>query len=118
MKKIHKIIIILLFIFCLSGCYNYEEINNYAIVSGISIDQNKEDNSKYDVGIQIMNAKKDEEADNSVQGTIYQSKIVVESFDRESNNPSNPMLDDGMIAVTYNGSNWVKADRTNINNSW
>ena len=37
MKKIHKIIIILLFIFCLSGCYNYEEINNYAIVSGISI---------------------------------------------------------------------------------
>ena len=28
------------------------------------------------------------------------------------------MLDDGMIAVTYNGSNWVKADRTNINNDW
>ena len=60
----------------------------------------------------------DEDADNSAQGKIYQSKIVVESFDRESNNPSSPMLDDGMIAVTYNGSNWVKADRTNINNSW
>ena len=55
----------------------------------------------------------DEDADNSAQGKIYQSKIVVESFDRESNSPSSPMLDDGMIAVTYNGSNWVKADRTN-----
>lgn len=88
MKKIHKIIIILLFIFCLSGCYNYEEINNYAIVSGISIDQNKEDNSKYDVGIQIMNAKKDEEADNSLitfykasGNTIFESleKIMLDS---------------------------------------
>ena len=60
----------------------------------------------------------DEEADNSVQGTIYQSKIVVESFDRESNSPNSPMLDDGMIAVSYNGSNWVKADRSNTNNDW
>ena len=60
----------------------------------------------------------DEDADNSAQGKIYQSKIVVESFDRESNSPSSPMLDDGMIAVTYNGSNWVKADRTNLDNSW
>ena len=60
----------------------------------------------------------DEEADNSAQGKIYQSKIVVESFDRESNSPNSPMLDDGMIAVTYNGTNWVKADRTNTNNDW
>ena len=60
----------------------------------------------------------DEDADNSAQGKIYQSKIVVESFDRESNSPNSPMLDEGMIAVTYDGSNWVKADRTNINNSW
>ena len=60
----------------------------------------------------------DEEADNSVQGTIYQSKIVVESFDRESNSPNSPMLDDGMIAVSYDGSNWVKADRSNTNNDW
>ena len=60
----------------------------------------------------------DENADNSAQGTIYQSKIVVESFDREGNSPNAPMLDEGMIPVTYDGSNWVKADRTNINNSW
>ena len=60
----------------------------------------------------------DEDAGNEIQGTIYQSKIVVESYDRESNSPNAPMLDDGMIAVTYNGSNWVKADRTNANNDW
>ena len=60
----------------------------------------------------------DEDAGNETQGTIYQSKIVVESYDRESNSPNAPMLDDGMIALTYNGSNWVKADRTNLNNSW
>ena len=60
----------------------------------------------------------DEDADNSAQGKIYQSKIVIESFDRESNSPNAPMLDDGMIAVRYDGTNWVKADRTNVNNSW
>ena len=60
----------------------------------------------------------DENADNSAQGKTYKSKIVVESFDREQNSPNAPMLDDGMIAVTYNGSNWVKADRTNLNNDW
>ncbi len=60
----------------------------------------------------------DEDAGNEVQGTQYQSKIVVESFDRESNSPNSPMLDDGMIAVKYENNNWVKADRININSDW
>ena len=60
----------------------------------------------------------DNEADNSAQGKIYQSKIVVTSYDREQNVPNAPMLDKGMIAVTYNGTNWVKADITNSNNDW
>ena len=55
----------------------------------------------------------DEDAGNETQGTIYQSKIVVTSYDRESNSPNAPMLDDGMIAVKYNGSNWVKTDKDN-----
>ena len=54
----------------------------------------------------------DEDADNSAQGKIYQSKIVVTSYDRKQNSPNVPELDDGMIAVTYNGSNWVKADES------
>ena len=60
----------------------------------------------------------DEDAGNEAQGTIYQSKIVVTSYDREQNSPNAPMLDEGMIPVTYDGSNWVKADRTNLDNSW
>ncbi len=54
----------------------------------------------------------DEDADNSAQGKLYQSKIVVTSYDRKQNSPNAPELDDGMIAVTYNGSNWVKADES------
>ena len=59
-----------------------------------------------------------DDADNNAQGKIYQSKIVVESFDRKQNSPNTPMLDEGMIPVTYNGEDWVKADRTNLNNDW
>lgn len=88
MKKIFKFFILIFSIMLLSGCFNYKEINNYAIVSGISIDLDQEDPSKYVVGIQIMNAKKDEESDNSLitfykaKGkTIYQAleKIMLDS---------------------------------------
>ena len=58
------------------------------------------------------------DADNNAQGKEYKSKIVVTSYDRESNSPNSPMLDDGMIAVKYENNNWVKADRTNTNNDW
>ena len=39
-------------------------------------------------------------------------------FDEYINTPNAPELDDGMIAVTYNGSNWTKADTSNTNNGW
>lgn len=64
MKKI-KVFIFLIMILLLTGCYNYKEINDYAIVSAISIDESKKENKKYTIGIQIMNAKKDEESDSS-----------------------------------------------------
>lgn len=79
MKRLFiSIIIILLF----SGCQNYEEINNYAIVSGISIDK-AENNDLYKVGIQIMNAKKDEESNNSLI-TSYEStgKTIYEALEK------------------------------------
>lgn len=88
MKKTFKFFMLIFSIMLLSGCFNYKEINNYAIVSGISIDLDDEDPSKYVVGIQIMNAKKDEESDNSLitfyktKGkTIYQAleKIMLDS---------------------------------------
>ena len=88
MKKIFKTFILVIVLFSLSGCFNYKEINEYAIVSGISIDQSKDDPNKYEVGIQIMNAKKDEESDNSLitiykaeGNTLYQAfeKIMLDS---------------------------------------
>lgn len=88
MKKIVKILIIILILISSSGCFNYKEINDYAIVSGISIDKDEEDKSKYKVGIQIMNAKKDEETDTSLitfykasGNTVYQAleKIMLDS---------------------------------------
>lgn len=88
MKKIFKAFILIIILFSLSGCFNYKEINEYAIVSGISIDQSKDDPDKYEVGIQIMNAKKDEESDNSLitvykadGNTLYQAfeKIMLDS---------------------------------------
>ena len=75
MKNVFKTLVLLITLFSLSGCFNYKEINEYAIVSGISIDEKEDDPSKYEVGIQIMNAKKDEESDNSLI-TIYKSKLL------------------------------------------
>ena len=88
MKKIIKLIVILSILLFLSGCQNYMEINNYAIVSGISIDKSESNKDMYTVGIQIMNAKKDEESDNSLitfykanGNTIFEAlqKILLDS---------------------------------------
>lgn len=82
MKKIIKSFILTLLILIPSGCFNYNEINNYAIVSGISIDLS-EDKSKYEVGIQIMNAKKEEESNTSLI-TFYKSEgnTIYEALDK------------------------------------
>ncbi len=66
MKKIIIFIIILL----LSGCYNYKELNELAIVSSIAIDK-KDD--KYLVSAQIMNAKQKEDSDDS-QILVYEEE--------------------------------------------
>lgn len=88
MKKMFKVLAFIIIIISLSGCFNYKEINEYAIVSGVSIDIDEEDPSKYEVGVQIMNAKKDKETDTSLitfykasGDTLYQAfeKIMLDS---------------------------------------
>ena len=54
-----KILIILPLLFCLTGCYNYRELNDLAIVSGISIDKNEDE---YIVTVEIINPKKQQDA--------------------------------------------------------
>ena len=65
MNNIIRYILLFFILIIISGCYNYKEINEYAVVSAISIDKSDKKNKKYTVGIQIMNAKKDEETEES-----------------------------------------------------
>lgn len=50
-----KIILIFIFLFLLSGCYDYKELNDYAIVTGIAIDKYKDE---YEVSVLISNSSK------------------------------------------------------------
>lgn len=50
-----KKVILLLIILTLSGCWNYQELNNYAIVTGMSIDYK---NDNFEVGLLIANDNK------------------------------------------------------------
>ena len=52
MKKIFILIILLLSV---SGCWNYKELDDYSIVTGIAIDKSKDD---YEVSVLISNASK------------------------------------------------------------
>lgn len=62
MKKIIASLIIMLFV---SGCWNYHELNNYSIVTGIAIDKNEKG---YEASVLIANSPKEtanKEADSS-----------------------------------------------------
>ena len=50
-----KLIILLLLLFCVCGCWNYKELDDYSIINGIAIDK-KDD--KYEVSVLISNASK------------------------------------------------------------
>lgn len=69
MKKFVLIVITLFILLISSGCYNYKEINNMAIVSSIGIDKDNK-NDKYIVSAQIMNSKESEDSEDS-QITVY-----------------------------------------------
>ena len=69
MKKFVLIIITLFILLISSGCYNYKEINDMAIVSSIGIDKDNK-NDRYIVSAQIMNSKESEDSEDS-QITVY-----------------------------------------------
>ena len=74
-----KIIIIFLIIFLTSGCYDYAELNNLAIISGISIDKIGED---FNVVYEILNTVNREENQNEPK--VYfakgSGKTIAEAF--------------------------------------
>ena len=70
MKRIFAFIFVLFILLLSSGCYNYKEINEMAIVSSIGIDK---DNDSYVVSAQIMNSKESEDSEDS-QIIVYSKK--------------------------------------------
>lgn len=74
-----KIIILITIIFLTSGCYDYIELNNLSIISGISIDYQ---NDNYLVNYEILHDKKSG-SDSSTKGSITVSgrgKTIAEAF--------------------------------------
>lgn len=90
-----KKILLILFIFLLSGCYNYKELNKIAIVSSIAID--KKDN-EYLVSAQVMNVKNDKESDNSNVIVYSEKGKSIEEAIRKMTNESSRELYGGHIS--------------------
>jgi len=61
------IILVLTLIPLMTGCYNYQELNNLSIVTGTSIEK---ENNKYKITIQVVNPKKSDDAISSNQPTF------------------------------------------------
>lgn len=68
-----KIIIILITCILVSGCYDYREVNDLAIISGIGVDY-KDD--EYKVTLEILNTVK-----NEANSTVVQKTTMVEASD-------------------------------------
>ncbi|MGE5455852.1 MAG: Ger(x)C family spore germination protein [Ignavibacteriales bacterium] len=75
MKKI-KILIILLLISLTTGCWNYRELNNLAIVSAIGID---EEDGVYNVSVQVMNPS--QQSSNSKSGGSSSQTTPVDVYE-------------------------------------
>lgn len=68
-----KIICSFIFIFLLTGCWNYKELNNYCIVTGIAIDKDDSTNN-YEVSLLISNS-----AQSNKEGSSDQNETVLYS---------------------------------------
>ena len=79
MKKFVLIIITLFILLISSGCYNYKEINDMAIVSSIGIDKDNK-NDKYIVSAQIMNSKESEDSEDSQSCSVSHKKDLSHNF--------------------------------------
>lgn len=66
-----KTILSLIILFCLSGCWNYKELNDYSIVSGVAIDKVGDE---YETSVLISNLPK-----NNSDKSSSESNVVVYS---------------------------------------
>lgn len=68
-----KILLLIFILFSVSGCWNYKELDDYSIVTGMAIDKS---NDEYEVSVLISNAKKsgDSSDSSSSQSVVYSGK--------------------------------------------
>jgi len=77
---VKKLILLIIASLFLTGCYDYQELNNRAIISGLAIDYNDEN---YLVTLEILNSKKsdsDKESSEKVYFTEGSGKTLSEAF--------------------------------------
>ena len=89
-----KKIILILFIFFLSGCYNYKELNKIGIVSSISIDKK---NDMYKIGAQVLNVKNKDDTSSSKVIVYEESGKTIEEALRKMTTKSNKKLYGGHL---------------------
>ena len=83
-----KMIISLFLLICLTGCFNYKELNEYSIVTGIAIDKSDD---KYEVSILISNSPK-----NSNDNSKLETQIVV--YSGKGDNIFEALKDIGLVS--------------------
>ncbi|MBE6160785.1 MAG: Ger(x)C family spore germination protein [Firmicutes bacterium] len=76
-----KILIITILLFLCTGCYDYKELNNLAIINGIALDFD-ENSDEYTTTFEILN---DNSEKNLSYFTIGKGKTLTESFNKASN---------------------------------
>lgn len=89
-----KKIFLILFIFLLSGCYNYKELNKIGIVSSIAID--KKDKT-YKVSAQVLNVKNKEDTNSSKVIVYEETGKTIEEALRKMTTKSNKKLYGGHL---------------------
>ncbi|MBQ2947148.1 MAG: Ger(x)C family spore germination protein [Bacilli bacterium] len=67
-----KIILNLILLLTLTGCWNYNELNDYSIISGVAIDKSEDE---YEMSVLISNSPKS----NSSESNSSESQVVVYS---------------------------------------
>ncbi len=81
-----KLLILLLVPIFLGGCYDYNELGDLAIVSGIGIDYKDEE---FEVTFEILSTKKEGEqgsASSSTYNVSAKGNTVAEAFSKNGNN--------------------------------
>jgi len=107
-----KVIILLISIFILSGCYNYLELNDLAIVDALGIDY---ENGTYTVTAQVISVQKSGSEETQEQAIVYiaEGKSIPEAVrNMELKNPNYIYM--GHLSLVVLGKDFVKNDINKI----